>query len=97
MCRDQRRSNWFRFVDRRVTPESVQRVADAPDKHIALRLAVSQLPIRLQEAVLLYYYEGMTIDEIAEVLHTAKSTVSLRLKQARAKLHIELEGGDDHD
>lgn len=97
VCRDLRRSNWLRFIDRRVTPESVQRIADAPDKHIALRFAVSQLPIRLQEAVLLYYYEGMTIDEIAEVLHTAKSTVSLRLKQAREKLHIELEGGDDHD
>ena len=92
-----RRSNWFRYVDRRVTPEELPRTGQSPDKGVELSIAISHLPGKLREAVLLYYDEGMTLDEIAEVLHTAKSTVSTRLKQARDRLHIELEGGDDHD
>ena len=97
VCRDVRRTNWFRYVDRRVTLDSLQRVADSPEKNIELGIAVSRLPGKLREAVLLYYYQGMTLEEMAEALHTAKSTISTRLKQAREKLHITLEGGDDRD
>ena len=97
VCRDMRRTAWFRHVDRRVMPEKLQGVTDPPDAHVELSIAVSRLPSKLQEAVLLYYYHGMTLDEMAEVLHTAKSTLSQRLRQAREKLHITLEGGDDHD
>lgn len=97
VCRNMRRSNWFRHVDRRVTPETLNCPADAPDQQAELNVAISRLPGKLREAVLLYYYQGMTVEEMAEVLHTAKSTVSLRLKQARERLHITLEGGDAHD
>ncbi|MCH5287478.1 MAG: sigma-70 family RNA polymerase sigma factor [Christensenellaceae bacterium] len=97
VCRDMHRANWFRFVDRRITPEMLEHMADFTDSGVELSIAISGLPYRLREAVLLYYYQGMTVEEMAEVLHAAKSTVSVRLKQARDRLHITLEGGDDHD
>lgn len=98
VCRDMRRANWFRFMDRRITPDMLDKLAAPPDDNgIELSIAVSRLPDKLREAVLLYYYEGMTLEETAGVLHTAKSTASEWLRQARDKLHIALEGGDDHD
>ena len=93
VCRDMRRTNWARFVDRRVTPDALRHTAESPDKAAELNIAISRLPGKLREAVLLYYYHGMTLEEMAEVLRAAKSTVSMRLKQAREKLHITLEGG----
>lgn len=96
-CRDIRRTNWFRYVDRRITPEAIERTVDSPEKNIELSIAVSRLPDKLREVVLLYYYEGMTLDEMSQVLRKAKSTLHLRLKRALDRLHITLEGGDDHD
>ena len=97
VCRDMRRANWFRYVDRRVTPEALNSLAAPSDDSVDLNLAVARLPGKLREAVLLYYYEGMTMEEMAAALHAAKSTVSMRLKRAVERLHITLEGGDDHD
>ena len=97
VCRDARRTNWFRFVDRRITPDMLGHIADPSDSGVELSIAISRLPGQLREAVLLYYYQGMTLEETAEVLHTAKSTASQWLKQARERLYITLEGGDDRD
>ena len=54
--------------------------------------AVLRLPRKLKEAVLLYYYQGMTLDDAAQVLHISKTSVFSRLKRARAKLYDMLEG-----
>lgn len=50
-----------------------------------------RLPQKYREAVLLYYYEAMTTDEIAQALGVAKSTVSARLEQGRQALQKALE------
>ena len=55
---------------------------------------VMQLPPKLREAVLLYYYQGMNVNEISETLGIAHSTVSERLTQARKKLRTALERRD---
>ena len=92
VCRDMRRSAWFRYVDRRVTldhlPDPVEPVSDAS---IALMQEIMRLPQKYREAVLLYYYEAMTTDEIAQALGIAKSTVSARLEQGRQALRKALE------
>ena len=54
------------------------------------------LPYRHREVVLLYYYQGMSLREISEVLGIAASTISTRLKKAREKLRHELKGGHGH-
>lgn len=93
-CRDMRRSAWFRYVDRRITPEimhepSVQ-VEEADEE---LTLAIMKLPRKLKEVIMLYYYQGMKVAEIADSLEVAPSSVSGRLNRAKNKLRTALERG----
>ncbi len=96
-CRDMQRSAWFRHVDRRVTPD-VLPDASAPFEEAdeELTLAIMGLPRKLREAVILYYYQDMSVTEIAAALGVVPSTVSNRLKHARKKLRATLEGGHFH-
>ena len=53
--------------------------------------AVLTLPVKDREVLLLYYYEEMTVFEIAELLEIAVSTVKSRLQRARTKLKPKLQ------
>lgn len=93
-CRDMRRSAWFRFTDKRITPEQLPEAAQQPaEKDRELVMAVMSLPPKFKEVILLYYYQGMNSVEIARTLGLAQSTVSNRLKRARQRLRAVLEGG----
>jgi len=93
-CKDIRRAAWYRYVDRRVTLEHIpQPVFDPSADETDLALAVTRLPRKYLEVVLLYYYQGMTVRQAAEVLKIPNQTVSSRLKKAREKLRVMLEGG----
>ena len=94
-CRDMRRSAWLRYVDRRVTPEDLPEAVLPPsedDRELTLR--VMQLPDKLREVIVLYYYQDMNSVEIARSLRLPQSTVATRLKRAREKLREALEGGN---
>ena len=52
--------------------------------------AVLTLPVKDREVLLLYYYEEMTITEIAGLLALSISTVKSRLQRAREKLKPKL-------
>ena len=95
-CRDMQRSAWFRHTDRSVTPEMLPVAADTqPDaEDYDLSMAVMQLPRKLKEVILLYYYHDMGTEEIAETLGIAQSSVSNRLRRSREKLRKLLEGRD---
>ena len=95
-CRDYRRSTWYRYMDRRVSVDQLPFLSSAPpsDDHIALTLAIMKLKPKYMEAVLLYYYEGFPIKEIARMLHLTEAAVSSRLRKAKLKLKDELEGGE---
>lgn len=91
-CRDLLHSAWFRHLDRRMTPEQLPQPIMQPDEEaIDLTLEVMRLSQKHREVILLYYYETMTTEEIAQVLGIAKSTVSARLEQGRQKLRQALE------
>ncbi|MBQ8556556.1 MAG: sigma-70 family RNA polymerase sigma factor [Clostridia bacterium] len=92
-CCDMRRSFWFRHVDRRITPEMLPDAAQTVDEEDrALTMTVMQLPLKLRETVILYYYQDMNVNEIADMLGITQPTVSNRLRRAREKLRAELEG-----
>ena len=94
-CRDLQRGSWFRFTDRRVTPEVLPIGTVQPDtEDLDLSLAVMKLPPKMREAILLYYYQDMGTEEIAETLGLTQSTVSYRLQKSREKLRKLLEGRD---
>ena len=92
-CRDMQRSAWFRHHDRRVTPEDLPQAIQPPDDDDDLDVMcdVMQLPSKLKEVVMLYYWQNMNVNEIAHALGVTHSTVSTRLKRAREKLHDVLE------
>lgn len=52
--------------------------------------AVSRLPKEQRLSVALYYMEGYSVKEIAELMETSESAVKSRLARARARLKQEL-------
>lgn len=53
--------------------------------------AISRLPQEIRLSVILYYMEGYSIKEVAQLLDTTESAIKNRLMRARKKLRIELE------
>ena len=97
-CKDLRRTGWFRHVDRSITPEMLPEAAEPADEQSeGLTLAVMNLPVKLREAALLCWLQGMTYEEAADALGITHQAVSSRLNRARKKLRRALEGSDDHD
>lgn len=95
-CRDALRTSWFRRLDRRVTPEELPLVSPGPQEP-ALAQAITRLPARDREVILLRYYEQLSPDEIAHMLRQPLNTVKSRLARAKKKLKQLLEGWNDDD
>ncbi len=92
-CRDIQRGAWLKHINHHMTLERLSHTAaSVSDDAIALNMEIAKLPVKLREAVLLYYYQDMSIEEIANVLGIAASSVSTRLKKARIRLHQALKG-----
>ena len=67
---------------------------DITDK-VLLEWAIGKLPRDLSEVVILYYFQGLLMWEIAKVLGIGLPLVKYRLRQARnlLKKFIEMEDG----
>ncbi len=97
-CKDLRKSAWYRYVDRRVAFDALpEPAAPCKESSAAVTEEVMRLPRRLMEVTLLYYYQGMTLNEIAGTLNISPPAVSKRLKQARGRLRAILEGGREDE
>ena len=92
-CKDMLRSGWFRHMDRRVTAETQPARQEADPYHREVAAAVMNLPRKLREVILLYYYSGLNTLEIAETLKISQPAVTGRLKRARERLKTDLGGG----
>lgn len=53
------------------------------------------LPQNMREVILLFYYEDLSIREIAQILQTTEVNVKKRLSRARQKLKLELDDVSD--
>ena len=92
-CRDMLRGKWFKYVCRNTPLELLpDEGITISEESIAVNMAIAALPKKLREAVLLYYYQGFTLEETAETLGIAVSSVSGRLTRAKKKLHAALKG-----
>lgn len=56
------------------------------EEYRALYRAIAKLGENYREAVLLYYFEGMSVSEIASITGQSAENVKIRLFRARAKL-----------
>lgn len=92
-CHDLRRGAWFRHVDHFAVPESLPIAGAAPsEEHMTVAAEVMKLPPKLREAVLLYYYQDLSVTEVGQALGIDHASVSGRLKRAREKLFKALKG-----
>ena len=89
-CRDYQRTGWFRFMDRRVTPEDMERgtAFEFPDD--SLSKAITELPALLRQAVTLRYFEELSIREMTQVLGVSEATAKRRIRKANALLRQSL-------
>ncbi|MBQ9197939.1 MAG: RNA polymerase sigma factor [Clostridia bacterium] len=92
VCRNIKRGGWFRHVNRAVDIDNL------PEPSVPFReyddtliRAVSSLPDRYREIILLYYFQDMTMGEISDALNISVSTVSRRLSAAQKQLRAQLE------
>ncbi len=91
-CRDYLRTAWLRRIDRRVSLDMLPETSCEgvfPDKTVITE--VMSLPPRLREAVLLRYYQGLKMKEMADALDISLSTVKQCLNRANQILHSRLE------
>lgn len=57
------------------------------EEHKLLLRAMRHLPLEMQVALELHYWEGLTVREIAEVIETPEGTIKRRLQRARQRLN----------
>ena len=91
-CRDMTRSRWFCRVDRTVNMDDLPEPSVAftePDDTLAR--AVLSLPDNLRQVITLRYYQGMSVQEVADVLRVHRRTVHYRLDKAERILRDALE------
>lgn len=55
--------------------------------------AIQKLSPKYRSVIYLFYYEGYTTVEIADILQSRKGTIESQLSRAREKLKDELKGG----
>ncbi len=90
-CKDMLRTNWLRRIDHRVDITALPECAQADTYRDATVLTqVMGLPAKLRAVILLRYYQGMTLQETADALHLAMSSVKARQKKANALLRERL-------
>ena len=96
-CRDLWRGAWLKRVvlgspafELVPAPDEIDRLTDQQE----LMSAVNQLPASFKEVILLHYYQGYGITEIAEMMELPEGTISSRLSRGRKKLESILKGGD---
>jgi len=97
-CKDYRRTAWFRHVDTRKAIEDLPaRLVSSEPEDRTLTLIVMDLPERYKQIILLHYFQGLTLQETADVLGQSASTAHRRLKKAEALLKNALERGEAHE
>ncbi len=96
-CKDLLRTSWLRRVTTFGTWEEQDRRYESPydigvvESNNELYELILKLPSRYKEVILLFYYEDLTYEEIAQILNIPKGTVQSRLARGREKLKKMIE------
>jgi len=75
---------------------NIYRLLERKDERTRVRSALMQLPDFQRDTIILSYYEGMKMREIAHVMNCSEATVKSRLHQGLNKLRKFLLGGEMH-
>ncbi len=86
--------NESKSIARKGFPAELPQIADEasedPDAKLDVRHAVDHLPERYRLPVMLFYYEDMTVSDIAAALNLPRGTVVSLLYRGREQLRKEL-------
>ena len=88
-CRKLLRAPWRK---RDLPLEDFDGPAAVPEDHSDVLAAVMALEPKYRVCVYLYYYEGYSVQEVAQILGAKESTVQTRLHRARRQLRNALQG-----
>lgn len=94
-CKNYMRTSWFSRVKVGMDLEGISGIKVdenllEQEVHRQILQEVAQLRHTYKEVILLYYYQEMTIKEIAEILGVKEGNVKVRLQRAREKLSTRL-------
>ena len=75
-CRDIKKGKWFHYINRKISLDMIPETMTNPtDEQVIITLAIMNLPIKIREAIVLYYYQNMDTREIGTVLGIAQPSV----------------------
>ena len=92
LCKDMVKSAWYRHRDEPVSDISSENDTISPLKNCIERLDAESVAV-----IYLFYYEGYSIREIAEIRRTTSAAVRTRLTRARKQLRKMLSEEDYHE
>lgn len=87
LCHDRQKSIW----NSRVDPLNEEIPSPVQQEETAILEQILQLPPKYKAVIHLYYFEGYSISEIAQILHIGISAVKMRLSRGRTLLKMEWE------
>ena len=101
VCRNRLRSPAYREQALAELPEygemeqNMNRVSgqERAEERIWISREIMALPVKYREVILLYYYQELSVKEIAQLLHLPVSTIAGRLQRGKAMLKPRLKEG----
>lgn len=85
-------SSWYKN-----TAPLTEDISFESEEKSAVYYAVMELPSKYRTVVYLFYYDGMSVAEIAQIMNTKESTVKSQLHRSREMLKKLLKGGCDYE
>jgi len=70
------------YVEATDTAENMLPLLEDEEAKLSVRNALDRLPLKYKEVLVMRFYHDLTYDEIAQALHTPKSTVKSRFDKA---------------
>jgi len=90
-CKDHLKSAWRR---RTVSLEEAAELTYGPIEDVQKLIEIFELAPKYRTVLQLFYYEGYSVKEIAQILKISEKTVTSQLCRARKKLKLEMEAGE---
>lgn len=97
VCRDYLRTAWFRHRKDQVCIDEASAAEPFAFPDDTVLTEVMRLPVKYREVVLLRYYSGMKLREVADTLHLTEGKVRSRLNRASGMLKDRLKEWYDEE
>lgn len=92
-CHSLHRSSWWR----KTVSLSEELIAPQSDESDSLLTVVYSLPPKYREVIHLYYYEDLSVEDVAKILNIKYDAAAQRLARARKMLKEKLKGESGYD